>query len=144
MIETEKVAALVEEKLVQTDVFLVNLEIQAGNKIFVYLDSDSGVSIETCIQVSRHIESNLDREVEDFALEVSSAGFMPLKLKRQYVKNIGRNLKIQVLSGERMLGKLESVEENGITLEVTKQKQKQMQIIAFDQIKTAVVEVSFK
>jgi len=88
MITTEQIEKLVAEKLENKDVFLVDIRIRHGNRISVFLDSDTGVNIKTCAELSRYIEFNLDRESEDFELEVSSAGLdQPLKLLRQYVKN---------------------------------------------------------
>ncbi len=93
----EKVADLLEQGLAEKpDLFLIDLSISDGNKIVVTLDGDHGVTLQDCIDISRAIEHNLDREEHDFALEVASAGVSaPLKLQRQFVKNIGRTLKVR-------------------------------------------------
>lgn len=70
MIEKERVKKLIEERIAGTDIFLVSLTISSSNDIHVVLDADSGLSIDKCISVSRNIEHNLDREAEDFSLEV--------------------------------------------------------------------------
>ncbi|WP_142784933.1 ribosome assembly cofactor RimP [Changchengzhania lutea] len=88
-------AALVE----RPDLFLIDFSIQADNKIKVIIDGDNGVLVEDCMFISRAIEHNLDREEEDFALEVMSAGATaPIVHKRQYKKNIGRLLEVKTAS----------------------------------------------
>ena len=133
--------------------FLVNLTIGADNSIKVVLDGDEGVSLQDCMDVSRAIEHNLDREEEDFSLEVTSAGATsPLTLPRQYNKNIGRKLQVRTTSGE-LEGTLVEASENSITLEwkarepkpvgkgkVTVQKK---QVIAFSDIQQAKVKLKF-
>ena len=88
----ENIQKLLAEALsLQPDLFLIDLHIDDQSRVHVVLDGDNGVSLEQCIKVSRHIEHQLDREVHDFSLEVSSAGAThPLKMVRQYKKNIGR------------------------------------------------------
>jgi len=115
MIDRKKVEALIDEKLSGTDRFLVALKISETNNIQVFIDSDSEVSISDCVQISRQIESNLDREAEDFELHVSSAGLdSPLTNKRQYKKHIGQLLKIKMKDGSRYLLRLNEVNDDGI------------------------------
>ena len=89
----DTVAELLKQSLQKrSDLFLIDFEILDGNKIRIVIDGDSGVLVEDCMYVSRAIEHNLDREEQDFSLEVSSAGATtPLKDKRQFKKHIGRN-----------------------------------------------------
>ncbi|MDI9255824.1 ribosome assembly cofactor RimP [Flavobacterium sedimenticola] len=96
----EKVADLLEKGLQEKpSLFLVDLTITDSYKIMVTLDGDNGVSLQDCIDISRAIEHNLDREEQDFSLEVASAGVStPLKLVRQFKKNIGRTLKVKTAS----------------------------------------------
>ncbi len=97
--------------------FLIDFTIGGDNTIKVVLDGDKGVTLQDCMDVSRAIEHNLDREEEDFSLEVASAGATsPLKMPRQYTKNIGRTLKVRTDSGE-LEGTLVQATENNITLE---------------------------
>lgn len=97
--------------------FLIDFTIGGDNTIKVVLDGDKGVTLQDCMDVSRAIEHNLDREEEDFSLEVASAGATsPLKMPRQYTKNIGRKLKVRTDSGE-LEGTLVQATENNITLE---------------------------
>ena len=132
------------------DLFLINLSIVEGNQIRVIIDGDNGVLVEDCMFVSRAIEHNLDREEEDFSLEVTSAGAIsPLEHKRQYKKNIGRILNIKTSQNE-FEGKLTQVDENGVELEwkarepkpVGKGKvtvQKQEKILYSDIVKATVM-----
>jgi ribosome maturation factor RimP len=87
MIDKTKINQLIDEVLADSPLFLVDLKVSGRNQILVYLDGDNGVPISSCVQVSRHIESSLDREVEDFELEVSSIGVdKPLVMPRQFKK----------------------------------------------------------
>lgn len=98
----DKVAALLNEALEERpDLFLIELTIGVDNKINVTIDGDNGVVLQDCIDVSRAIEHNLDREEEDFSLEVASAGATsPMKDPRQFKKNIGRTVLIKTQDGE--------------------------------------------
>ena len=150
----DKVELLLNKALQENpSLFLVNLTIGADNSIKVVLDGDEGVSLQDCVDVSRAIEHNLDREEEDFSLEVTSAGATsPLTLPRQYNKNIGRKLQVRTTSGE-LEGTLVEASENSIILEwkarepkpvgkgkVTVQKK---QVIAFSDIQQAKVKLKF-
>jgi len=115
MIERKKIENLIDDYLKDTDRFLVELKISEANNIQVFIDGDHQVSISDCVDLSKHIESNLDREEEDFELHVSSAGLdLPLRKKRQYLKYISKLLKIKTQNGDLILLRLESVNEDGI------------------------------
>jgi len=117
MITKDKILALANEHLVGSVQFLVELTVSADNKIMVYIDGDESVSIEECVALSRHIEFSLDRETEDFALSVSSAGLdMPLKLLRQYKKYIGKNMNIKLITNDIIFGRLISVGEDNLLI----------------------------
>ena len=90
MIEKKVVSQLIEEKLASSSNYLVDVVIKPGNLIVVEIDNDEAVSIDDCAELSRYLEEHLDRDVEDYELEVGSAGITsPFKVLRQYVKNIG-------------------------------------------------------
>lgn len=114
----EKVRQLVQEALDENPtLFLINLSIQGANEIKVTIDGDEGVTVQDCIAVSRKVENNLDREEEDFSLEVMSVGATtPLILARQYEKNIGRTLEIQTTQGETVEGRLEATTDSGVVM----------------------------
>jgi ribosome maturation factor RimP len=131
------------------DLFLVDLKIGAGNQINVKIDGDNGVLIADCVDLSRQIEHNLDRETEDFSLEVASAGIdTPLKFPRQYIKNIGRDLKVLLIDGTEQKGKIFACNKDSVTLEVIKKvktkKVKEEVQISFDKIKESKITISFK
>ncbi len=113
----EKVTQLLEKALKENpSLFLIDMEIRPGNQIRVTIDGDQGVKVEDCIAISRAIEHNLDREEEDFSLEVLSAGVSePLSMVRQYKKNLGRKLKVKT-SDETLEGELVNVSDEDITL----------------------------
>jgi ribosome maturation factor RimP len=97
MIQESTVRALIDEAIEETDIFLVDLKISGGNKISVLIDAIGGLPIADCMKVSRGIDYNLDREDEDFSLDVSSPGLdKPFKVFRQYEKNIGRSVKVTI------------------------------------------------
>lgn len=115
----EKVAQLLERALEDNrSLFLIDLNISATNQIRVVLDGDNGVTVDDCIAISRAIEQGLDREENDFSLEVMSAGVSePLILPRQYKKNIGRKLKIKTNDGQKIEGELTAANDNACTLQ---------------------------
>ena len=101
----------------RTDLFLLEMTISDDNRIKIIIDGDNGVSVEDCMFIIRAIEHNLDREEVDFALEVASAGASsPIVDKRQYYKNIGRNLEVKTAS-EKIKGILKDVSDKGVSLE---------------------------
>ncbi|MCQ2300327.1 MAG: ribosome assembly cofactor RimP [Bacteroidales bacterium] len=107
MIDKIHVLDVVNRNLEGSDKFLVELKITTNNRIFVDIDGDNGVTIDDCVALSRAIEGSLDREQEDFELNVSSAGLdSPLKLPRQYKKNIGESLSVTTMEGEHFEGEL--------------------------------------
>lgn len=148
MIDKEKVQSIVNQELEGTDLFLVDLKIGKDNKISVFIDGDNGVTIQNCIDLSRKIESNFDREVEDFELSVFSSGVgEPLKLNRQYKKNIGRN--IEVITNEeggKIVGELLIVDEEKIVVKVQPKKKKDPIVekeILIDNIKESKIIILF-
>ncbi len=119
MTDKVKIAELVNEKLAD-DQFLVDVTISTSNEIHIMVDSDTGISINQIVEISRHVESNLDREAEDFELSVFSAGLTePFRLVRQYKKNVGKEIEVLLTNGQKLNGLLIGVEEQAIELEVT-------------------------
>ncbi|WP_026775184.1 ribosome assembly cofactor RimP [Polaribacter sp. Hel_I_88] len=112
-----KVKDLVEEALALNEtLFLIDLSISANNKIQITVDGDNGVPLSECIRISRNVENSLDREEEDFSLEVSTPDIShPLKDKRQYVKNINRILKVKTAE-EEIEGTLVEADKDKIVL----------------------------
>lgn len=122
MIEKNVVRQLVEEKISSSDSYLVDVIIKPGNFVVVEIDNDEGVCVEDCAAISRYLEEHFDREVEDYELEVGSAGVTsPFKVLKQYIKNIGNEVEVLFKSGVKLAGVLVAADEEGIVLAVEKQ-----------------------
>ena len=113
-----KVEQLVHEFLeTRKDLYLVDLKISAGDDITVILDGDEGLSLQDCLDASRAIEFNLDREEHDFSLQVMSPGLSePLKLPRQFKKNMGREIEVLLNSDEKIQGEVVAVDDEKVTV----------------------------
>jgi ribosome maturation factor RimP len=119
MIDKARIAELVNEKIAD-DQFLVDVTVSSGNDIHIMVDSDTGISINQIVEISRYVESKLDREAEDFELSVYSAGLTePFRLIRQYKKNKDQEIEVLLTNGQKLNGLLIGVEDQGIDLEVT-------------------------
>ena len=114
----EKVERLLKEVLAQhSSLFLIKLTVSGDNRIIVVLDGDNGITLQNCVTISRHIEHSLDKDGEQFSLEVTSAGISePLVEQRQYVKNKGRKLKVKTAGGNALEGVLDDVGPEGIII----------------------------
>ncbi len=148
MIDKDKIIELANPAIDNTDMFIVDVRISKDNRISLVIDSDSGVKIQDCINVSRAIEGNLDREKEDFELNVMSFGVgEPLVLKRQYKKNISREIRVIYNDSQVIEGELAEVNDDYIIVR-PKPKNKKDKIedinIAYQNIKEAKIIVSFK
>jgi len=153
-IEKAKIETLVAEFIEGTDMFLVSIEISADNVIMVELDADSSVDIDACVDLSHHIEDGLDRDKEDFELTVSSVSLSePFKIYRQYLKNVGKQ--VRVTTAERKyVGELLSVCEESVTVKhidvvkvPPKNKKKEMEfetVIPFSDIQKTECVILFK
>jgi ribosome maturation factor RimP len=122
----EKVNSLLQEALQEReDLFLISLAISDANKILIVIDGDNGVNIKDCIDLSRLVENNLDREEVDFELEVASYGALtPFSLPRQFKKNIGRNVEVKKTSGEKFEAIIAEVTEENVTFTWTAREPK--------------------
>ena len=150
----EKVYHLINEGLTEKPgVFLIDLTITDSFKVIVTLDADNAVILQDCIDLSRAIENNLDREEQDFSLEVASVGVgSPLKMVRQYKKNVGRTLIVK-LANETIEAQLVDANEEFITLAWEAREPKKIgkgketvqkrQEILYSEIKEAIVTVTF-
>ena len=152
--DQNKVKDLVDEALsLNESLYLIDISISENNKIQIVIDGDNGVPLSECIRVSRSVDGNFDREEEDFSLEVSTPDIAhPLKVKRQYIKNINRLLKVKTTEDE-FEGTLVEADEDKIVLnwkarepkpigkgKVTVQK---TAILAYKDIKEAKVKIVF-
>ncbi len=154
MIAKEEVIRLVEERL-DDEMFIVEVSISTGNDIMVYVDSLCGMTIEQCISISRNVEHNLDREEEDFSLQVSSPGLTKsFKVKKQYEKYTGKEIEVLTEDDQKLEGILKRSDDEGIVLETSKRekveghKKKQLVVkeynLKYDEIKSAKAVISFK
>ena len=140
---------MVEELLAGTDKFLVDVVIQPTNRIYIYFDCDTSITIGDCQEISRTIESNLNRDNEDYDLTVSSSGIdRPLKMLRQYRKNIGKELDVVTTDGINFTGILVRAEQDFLELEhPVKKPKKEIKRdntrLPLSEIKTAKIIVKF-
>ncbi|MDO5481870.1 MAG: ribosome assembly cofactor RimP [Bacteroidaceae bacterium] len=137
MIDKNKVKDLVEQWLEGKEYFLVDASVDEQNKITVEIDHKDGVWIEDCCELSKFIEEHFDRDVEDFELEVGSAGIgQPFKVLQQYINSIGYEVELLTTEGKKMKGALTSADENGFVVTIEeKQKlegKKRPQIVEVD------------
>lgn len=155
MIDENTIRTLVKEKIAETDYYLLSVDIKPGNNIFVELERMGPVSISDCVDISRQIEHNLDREEEDFSLSVSSPGLdKPLRDYRQYIKNIGRHLDIRLTDGTELEGELIDANEEHIKVKeqkkervAGKKKKESVELehtFNYPEIKQAKIKIIFK
>jgi len=154
MIRREKIEKLVNQ-VIKDGFFVVDIKISTANKIMVLIDAFEGSNVKDCIEISRFIESNLDRDEEDFELEVSTPGLgKALKVSEQYIKNIGRNVTVQPKEGKEITGELISFEDGNLEVKEEKmikpegkKKKEKVEIIHkynISDINSTKVVVSFK
>ena len=146
---------LVQKHLPNEEHFIVEVKIDRvadKTKIIILVDADQGMTIAACASLSRALSGELETNEqldEAYTLEVSSPGLdYPLTEKRQHQKNCGRSLKVYLLSGEEVVGKLKEVDEQGIKLVVTKKEKgkkssEEEQSVSYNEIKKSIVQVSF-
>jgi ribosome maturation factor RimP len=150
MIEKQKIQGLVEEYIRGTGLFLVSVKVSSANRIIVLADKKDGITIDEIAGIHRHIEGGLDRETEDFELQVSSPGLdLPFSVIEQYYKNEGRKVEVVDGEGTKYTGKLKNVTSGGFELETeikVKGKQAELKDISFnfEQIKTTRVILTIK
>jgi len=146
------IKAFAEDFLKDSEYFVVDVVRGASNKktkISVFLDADTSVNIEKCAEVSRYVTGRVEEELdfEDaYVIEVSSAGLdKPFQHKRQYVKNISRNVEVLLSDGKKVVGKLEKVEDENIIVSTPKTKKKPAEevVISNNNIKNTKVIISF-
>ncbi|MEX1191223.1 MAG: ribosome assembly cofactor RimP [Brumimicrobium sp.] len=158
MISKKKIGALALERIEELDkgLFIVEIKISSSNVIQVEIDAEEGnVAIEDCVSVSRNIEHNLDREEQDFELQVSSAGIdKPFRVVKQYIKNIGQDVKVKLKEGGKLEGVLINADEEKFEVETTRKerlpgKKKKETVVEkhtfnYGDIKETKIVISFK
>ena len=151
MISKYRVKELALEKIVELDCFLVDVKVSSTNEITVLFDKDGGVGIKECLSISRHIEGNLDRDIEDYQLTVCSPGIdKEFVVKEQYLKNIGREVKIKTDQRDVIKGKLKSYSDKNVVVETSKRQKKKKELliktitIPTEKIKETKLIIKFK
>jgi len=153
-LEKAEVQYLIESKFSESDKYIVDLSLNKVNKkIQIMIDGDFGIGIDDCAELSRHIRSEFEDEIEDYNLEVSSPGIgQPLTLQRQYLKNVGRLLEVNTMDNEVMAGKVLASDDKGIKLKLgggKKSKKKNIKTeeeieLHYSNIKSAKIILSLK
>ena len=150
MIEKNKIEKIVNEFINGTGIFLVAVRTSSANRITVLVDTMKGITIDECVSVHRHLEKSLDRDTEDFELQVSSPGLdMPFGVIEQYYKNEGRRIEVISTEGEKFAGILRNVTSGGFEMETEVKEKGRMKEIRevsfnFDQVKAAKVILTIK
>ena len=140
MIGAEHIKELVTKHLQGSDIFLVDVVVKSGNAIRVQVDTEQGISVDECAEISRFLNSALDRDMEDYSLEVSSPGLGGgFKVKQQYDKHVDREVEVLYTDGTRERGTLVSVSDKGIVLRVKSDNRE----IDFEKIKTTKAIIAF-
>ncbi len=120
MIDKNDIKACVGRLCEGTDIFLVDVTVSPDNRIVVEIDSPHSLDIDTCVRITRGIEQEFDRDVEDYELEVGSAGLTaPFKVRGQYEKNVGRKIEVLTTDGRKLKGVLASLADSGFVLRVS-------------------------
>lgn len=126
MIDKNKVTDIVNEWLADKEYFLVDVAVSQDDKIIVEIDHADGVWIEDCVELSRFIESRLNRDEEDYELEVGSAGLgQPFKVPRQYQVHIGDEVEVLTAEGQKLIGALVDADDEKFTVSVQKKVKKE-------------------
>lgn len=145
MILEAEVRTIVEKKMNQLGGFLVDVKVSHTNDITVLIDLNEGVTLDHCTEISKLIEANFDRQSQDYSLKVCSPGIdKSFVVDEQYLKNIGRDIKILLKNGKRISGKLISYKED-LVLEKVAKKNKVVEVtIKKDNIKETKLKINFK
>ncbi len=144
MIDKKVVESIVNECLIDSDLFLVGVKVSKNNVITVTIDGDNGVIVDDCIEISRKINTELDRDKEDYELTVTSFGLGEyFTLPRQYKKNLSQQVEVVLNEGEKVIGVLDAVNDESIVIKYKEKKQEHSTEIAFSDIKKTKVVISF-
>lgn len=155
MIDKVIVNQVIDEYLQGSELYLVDLKITQDNRVQIEIDAFKGVSLDDCIGLNRFIESKIDREIEDYELEVSSAGLTePFKVLKQYEKNLGKEVEVLTTEGKKMTGVISQVAEDqfGLTIEKSMKQDgakrkttvKEELLLSYKNIKTTKLIIRFK
>lgn len=154
MITAEQIKKIVADAIAGTEAFIVSIHVGLGNSIHIEVDTPAGISVNECLKVSRAVEGSLDREKEDFSLEVTSPGLdKPLRIPQQYSKNIGREVRVVTREGREITGELIAADDAGFQVKEEKtirNEKKKKELVSetfslpYDHIKSTHIIISFK
>lgn len=155
MITREDIINTIKNEVAKKDAFIVDVKVSASNHVIVELDSNNGITIDDCAEISKIIDKSFNRDIEDFELEVSSAGLSSVfKVIEQYYKNVGKEVEVIQKSGKKLVGNLMSVNENEFILRSTRtervegKKKRQLVVeetpLKFDDVKSTRLVIHFK
>lgn len=155
MLDKKEIISLVEKAVEGTDAFIVSVSVSVANDIVVELDSPTGIDLDFCAEVTRAINDALDRDVEDYSLEVGSASLTaPFKVRGQYEKHLGDDVELLTRDGRKLRGVLAAVGDDDFTVEITRKVKEegkkrpvmvaQPETFAYDQVKEVRYALSFK
>jgi len=151
MLLKEKIKKYASEKALEINGFVVDVNISANNVITIFFDKNNGVLVDDCLVISKYIQEKFDKDVEDYELTVCSPGLTnPLKVKEQYIKNIGKEVSVKTNDGKRKTGILKNFETD-LVLEVLKKKKGSRKdyviediAIPYEEIKETKLKINFK
>ncbi len=155
MLDKKEIISLVEKAVEGTDAFIVSVSVSGANDIVVELDSPTGIDLDFCAEVTRAINEALDRDVEDYSLEVGSASLTaPFKVRGQYEKHLGDDVELLTCDGRKLRGVLTAVGDDDFTVEITRKVKEegkkrpvmvaQPETFAYGQVKEVRYSLSFK
>tara|TARA_B100000902_G_C27071355_1_gene794191 strand:+ start:79 stop:516 length:438 start_codon:yes stop_codon:yes gene_type:complete len=145
MILESEIRSLVERKMHQIGGFLVDVKVSHTNDITVLIDLDDGITFDHCTNISKYIESCFDREIEDYSLKVCSPGIdRAFIVDEQYLKNIGKDVKVLLKNGKRTSGKIISYKDNLFLEKTSKKNEVKKVIINREDIKETKLKINFK
>ena len=150
MIDKNRIEGIIKEHISGTDIFLVSVKVSSANRITVLADKKNGITIDECVAIHRHIENNLNRDEEDYEMQVSSPGLdLPFLVLEQYFKNEGKKVEVTDNDGTKYTGILKNITSGGFELDTevkVKGKQKEIKELSFnfDQVKSTRVVLTIK
>ena len=151
MLLKEQIKKYASEKALEINGFVVDVNISTNNVITIFFDKNNGVLVDDCLVISKYINEKFDKDIEDYELTVCSPGLTnPLKVKQQYIKNIGKEVSVKTNDGKRKTGILKKFETD-LVLEVLKKKKGSRKdyvlediAIPFEEIKETKLKINFK
>lgn len=151
MIDRDFIYSIVSKAIEGSSMFITSVTVKPGNRILVFLDGDEGVGIDECVSVSRFVEASLNRDKEDFELNVSSHGLTsPLTVPRQFLKNIGKEVNVTMPDGKKITGMMIFADSQGFSLNPSANKKKKIASeemneihLKYNEVKEVKISITF-